>query len=460
MIRSFFISIIWLAAAAPVYAGVVITEIMYDLEGTDTGREWIEIQNTGAEVDLTVWKFFENGTNHGLTLFRGNVLLPQNGFAVIADSAEKFLFDWPGFSGTIFESSFSLSNTGETLVLRDAELADKDSVAYLSDWGANGDGKSLQNIGNEWIAVLPAPGEGSESQTVLENQSSGATGPVTMAESVSKLKAYAGEDRTVLAGAEVGFFASAEGFTEDSINKARFSWNFGDGYIGDGKNTVHVFLYPGIYSVLLNVLFSGNSASDSAKITVVENPVVISEIKSGAFLEIYNNSPRKIDFSGFGIGLGDSKPFYFPAGTFLQPYAYLALNGELLGFQLAQNGTIKLLYPNNKILFSSIYTQLSFEDAESLNLADGKWFAAKATPGAKNNIPAKSKTTQSADSPQAKVAENLKPNSEIAAASVINIEHPNGLENFLKENYFWLFMGLGAGILAGLFAVFGKRYLA
>src|SRR3989344_98541 len=460
MYRSVFVSIILLAVTAPVYAGVVITEIMYDLEGADTVREWVEIQNTDAEVDLTGWKFFENGTNHGLNIFQGNILLPQNGFAVIADSAEKFLLDWPGFSGTIFESSFSLSNTGETLILRDTELADKDSVAYLSDWGANGDGKSLQKVGNEWVATSPAPGEGPESQTASENQSSGATGPVTMAESISKLKAYAGEDRTVLAGAEVGFSASAEGFTEDSINKARFSWNFGDGYIGEGKNTAHAFLYPGIYSVLLNVLFSGNSASDSAKITAVENPVVISEIKPGAFLEIYNNSPRKIDFSGFGIGLGDSKPFYFPAGTFLQPYAHLALNGELLGFQLARHGTIKLLYPNNKILFSSIYTQLSFEDAESLNLADGKWFAAKATPGAKNNIPAKSKTTQATNGPQTKVAENPKPNSEIAAASVINIEHSNGWGKLLKENYFWLFMGLGAGILAGLGAILGKRYLA
>src|SRR3989344_6805654 len=106
-------------SALPVYASVVITEVMYDLEGADTGREWVKIQNDGVAVDLTGWKFFEGGGNHGLTLVQGDISLPQNGFAVIADNAEKFLLDWPGFSGTLFDSVFSLSNTGETLILRD-----------------------------------------------------------------------------------------------------------------------------------------------------------------------------------------------------------------------------------------------------------------------------------------------------------------------------------------------------
>src|SRR3990167_6884392 len=124
-----------------VYASVIVSEVMYDLEGADTGREWVEIQNDGVAVDLTGWKFFEGGVNHGLTLIQGDISLLQNGFAVIADNAEKFLLDWPGFSGMLFDSVFSLSNTGETLVLRNSELADVDSVTYSSEWGANGDGK-------------------------------------------------------------------------------------------------------------------------------------------------------------------------------------------------------------------------------------------------------------------------------------------------------------------------------
>lgn len=471
LISILLLSTVAIVIAAPVYAGVVITEIMYDLDGTDTGREWIEIQNTGSsQIDLTGWKFFEANTNHGITAANPQAfLLPAGAYAVIADNIEKFLVDWPSFSGVLFDSAFSLSNTSEAISIRNSELLDVDSVTYSSGLGANGDGNSLQRVNSEWAAALPTPGAGPINKTASEDQSAGTQntnepqtssgGPVVMADSASKLKAHAGEDRTVLAGAEAAFAASAEGFTEDSVNKAGFFWNFGDGYAAAGKNIAHVFTYPGTYSVLLNVSFSGDSASDSAKITVVENPAVISEVKPGSFLEIYNNSARKIDFSGFGVGLDTLKPFYFPAGTFLSPYAYLALNSELLGFQIAQNGTLKLFYPNNKIVFSSVYPQLALGDSESLNFMDGNWFAAKATPGEKNTAPSKSKTIQAAGNSQAKAVENPKPNSETAVASVINIEHPGG-GGFLKGIYFWLLLGLGAGILAGLGVILGKRYLA
>ena len=55
------------------YAGVVINEIMYDVEGTDTGREWIEVYNdSDAPVDLSAFKFFEADTNHEIVSAEGN----------------------------------------------------------------------------------------------------------------------------------------------------------------------------------------------------------------------------------------------------------------------------------------------------------------------------------------------------------------------------------------------------
>ena len=36
----------------------IINEVMYDLEGTDTDREWIEVYNDGAEsMNLATYKF-------------------------------------------------------------------------------------------------------------------------------------------------------------------------------------------------------------------------------------------------------------------------------------------------------------------------------------------------------------------------------------------------------------------
>lgn len=97
-------------------SNIEFSEIMYDLEGSDTDRGWIELYN-GEEtgVDLTNWRLDENGTQHILTLKQGSTTLASGSYAVISGNYEKFKEDNPSFSGTAFDSSFSLSNTGETL---------------------------------------------------------------------------------------------------------------------------------------------------------------------------------------------------------------------------------------------------------------------------------------------------------------------------------------------------------
>ena len=147
-----------------VSAQVVITEIMYDLDGSDSGREWVEVQNTSSEsVTLTDWKFFEGDTNHGITETNGATLAP-GAYAVIADKPEKFKVDWSGFSGLLFDSSFSLKNTGETLVLRccGSDLSDRDSVTYNNTGGGAGDGFTLHRDGLSITAADPSPGSGAQ----------------------------------------------------------------------------------------------------------------------------------------------------------------------------------------------------------------------------------------------------------------------------------------------------------
>ena len=141
-------------------AQIIITEIMYNLEGRDSGREWIEVTNSGAEsIDLSLWKFYENETNHRLTLFQGDTNLNPGESAIIADNPEKFLIDWPSFSGTLFNSSFSLKNTGELISLRNSDLIDIDSVGYTSNWGGDGNGNSIQRLDSSWSGFPPNPGQ-------------------------------------------------------------------------------------------------------------------------------------------------------------------------------------------------------------------------------------------------------------------------------------------------------------
>ncbi|RJR30791.1 PKD domain-containing protein [Candidatus Parcubacteria bacterium] len=88
-----------------------------------TDHEWIEILNvTGSPVDLSGWKFWENQTNHGLSLFQGaDLIIGVAEYAIIAQKADIFHTDYPDFTGTIIDSSWgSLKEDGEEIGLKDA----------------------------------------------------------------------------------------------------------------------------------------------------------------------------------------------------------------------------------------------------------------------------------------------------------------------------------------------------
>ena len=163
--KIFLFSLVILFWSRGVCAQIVITEIMYDLSGTDTGREWVEITNSGSgsvTVATSTWKFFEADTNHNLSLFQGSVVIPAGGFAVIVDNPAKFLLDWPNFSGTIFDSVFSLGNTGEAVAIKSDASTNVDQVTYASTMGAAGDGNSLQKFGGAWTALAPTAGDANQ----------------------------------------------------------------------------------------------------------------------------------------------------------------------------------------------------------------------------------------------------------------------------------------------------------
>jgi len=160
MIRKlFFLLIFSILLISFVKAEVIISEVMYDLDGSDSGREWIEIYS-GEEINLSGWKFYEAETNHRLNLTKGSESF--SGYAIIADNAGKFLEDNPDFDGNLFDSTFSLANTNETIALKDASLDIIDEITYLSIKGANGNGYSLQLVDEDWCEGAPTPGEDNE----------------------------------------------------------------------------------------------------------------------------------------------------------------------------------------------------------------------------------------------------------------------------------------------------------
>lgn len=97
-------------------------------------HEWIEIKNTGATaVDLTGWKFFENGTNHTLSAYRGDPIIEAGEYAVIADVASNTASDYPSFFGTLIDSSWeTLNESGEPIALKNKNGEIIEQCTYLS----------------------------------------------------------------------------------------------------------------------------------------------------------------------------------------------------------------------------------------------------------------------------------------------------------------------------------------
>jgi DNA/RNA endonuclease YhcR with UshA esterase domain len=149
----FLISFIWPALGKAAPQDFIINEIMYNLPGSDTDREWIELKNIGSEPITLIggsgsssWRFFD-GSNHTLAneALQGSMTIPPNDFAILASDAQTFLNEHPGFSKTVIDTTMSLSNTQDTLKLS----ADKgqtwfSEITYQSSMGANGNGRTLE----------------------------------------------------------------------------------------------------------------------------------------------------------------------------------------------------------------------------------------------------------------------------------------------------------------------------
>ncbi len=355
--KKFLILLLFLVFTNSALAQIQITEVMYDLDGSDSGREWIEIYNAGSEdIDLSNWKLFENNTNHALVSDSMSII-SAGGYGIIADNKTKFLTDYPNFSGLLFDSSFALNNTGETISIRDLNLSDVDSVTYSSEMGASGDGNSLQKINNVWVSALPTVGNiginNSSPQVVEQQQESISNDASIWISDNNKIYANAGKDKTVIVGAGAFFNGEAIGVKKEPLANARFIWNFGDGSVKEGQNILHNFRYPGKYIVFLDVSSGAYSSSDRIVVTAVPSNLSISSVRFGnnSYIELYNNSNRELDISFWYLRSGNNH-FTIPQNTYILPQKKIIFEERVTNLKVINGIDVALLYPNGDIEYS------------------------------------------------------------------------------------------------------------
>lgn len=345
---------------------VIISEVMYDLEGSDSGREWIEVFNTGGgSVNLADWKLFENNSNHSIVAYSGGETLASGAYAILADNPAKFLEDWPGFGGLLFDTTFSFSNAGETLTLRccGSDAVDVDSVSYTAELGGAGDGQTLHRKNPENTALTPAaPSPGAGSLSVIEGStndspSSGSSAAETQTDaqtsgttsSVQEVSVDGGTDRFVIALSDISFKASAYNRSKNSLEDVSFMWNFGDGSTAPGAAVVHRFEYPGKYVVVVMGSKDGVSGVDRFTVTA-ESAQLALRVLPDMSIEIKNTAVRDIDLSRWIIQSSTNR-FMFPENSLVLSKQTMRIAPQTLHFY--PGSTTEIAYPSGAVAFSA-----------------------------------------------------------------------------------------------------------
>jgi len=312
---------------------------MYDLEGSDSKREWVEIYNGGnAAIDLSDWRF-NDGSNH--TFSGDNLEIGANEYAVVASDAATFIG-----AGLVIDTVMSLNNTADTISLLDENGSIVENVSYSSEQGGSGNGNSLQKISGVWQEATPTPNQTNQEEVVEEiSEVESITVEDARASHVdSNIKASVGEDRVGVASSLMIFEGSAQGLQNKPLLNARYLWSFGDGSIAEGKSVSHTYYHPGKYVLTLDVSSGEYSASDTIVVEVTKADVEIVYADRGR-IEITNHSINQLDLSFWNIKYKD-KYFSFPKRTYILPKHTGIFPAEITHLFINNLEEISLLYPN------------------------------------------------------------------------------------------------------------------
>ena len=139
----FIIVLIKIISASSAYSQLVINEIMY--VPSESNNEWFEIYNAGnSPVNLQNRKW-KDATSSLRTVTVQSIILDSHSYAVICQDSVKFKQQFGEISGILIQTVWSqLNNTGDNLILIASDNSRDDSVSFLSSWGGNSGGYSLE----------------------------------------------------------------------------------------------------------------------------------------------------------------------------------------------------------------------------------------------------------------------------------------------------------------------------
>jgi len=335
-------------------SSIVISEIAAH---EPSGHGWIEIVNMGTStIDLDGWVFWENKTNHALSLVQSSsTTLEAGAYAIIAQNADTFMENYPSATSTIFDSAWSsLKESGEEIGLKDAEGNMVEQFTYIA---APDD--SLQKID------LPLPDYSEENWKENASSSPGLKNtwpPIdddapTTTQSTSTISTTTTID--VVSPTTTEQTTSTPETTTTTI-------------VLPPQTQTPTQIYSGI-DIVISELLPNPAGSDS-------------ELE---FIELHNKESEAIDLSGWKLGDGSTKRHTLDVT--IEPNEYLALYRSETGIALNNSGEedVKLYAPDGTMIDALTYIGPTPEGSSIARGADGVFtWTSDITPGSENNIEA------------------------------------------------------------------------
>jgi len=304
-------------------ADVFFSEIAWMGDTVSANNEWIEIYNDGSSsVGLSSWRIVASDGTPDFYLSG----------SIGARSYKVFYRSGGDYTG-------ALSNSGETLSLKDSSGQTVDSVTSGSNWssigGDNNTKETAQYNGSNWFTASPTPGLGNIPHTNTSEESLESNEETNLISSSNETKITANivaSAKRAVVGMPVRFDGHED--AEGSESVSGYNWNFGDGTTGRGLIIHHTYTQPGSYVVFLNYSVKGKKESDSFTVVVLDSVLTISAVNSGprGFVEINNNSDISADVSGWLLRNSIDR-FIFPDGSYVAPNSKLRVDTKVLSLE-------------------------------------------------------------------------------------------------------------------------------
>ena len=353
-------------------SSIRITEIMYDVEGADTNKEWIEIHNTGStSIPIGTWFLFENNVNHRLTPLNFENL-EANERAVIIQNEIAFTEIY-GSSIKIIKSSFSLHNEGETIEIRNSDKVTVDTVTYSREVGGAGDGTTYGLLGSRFSMTAPTPGQenkagqpntdgsentGSESesdsngneQEISDSSDSFVIPKKPTVEFQEYYQPYINFESAIVAKNPSRFRIGVFHVQEKKAIQALRGWyyvNFGDGtsiQTNERIDLVHSYPHAGTYLITFEYYASKLSMEAredpdvlyQKKISVLGEQISIIGMNEYGVITIENTANKNINLERFEIRL-PHRSYTFPKYSIIEAKGNVHLSQKTLGFSISKN---------------------------------------------------------------------------------------------------------------------------